>query len=180
MSFSVTLFQYVPSRSRFLKTFKALTVLLVHSKLSMVPKSLRIKEQPLSARPGLISPHTPVYCTHKTDPGFPILLPRSDLPASAPGGPLRLSSSPTSHHAVRHRAPPTTAPPSSIPRLRALELEPRARSFSVWWGEGGAGPEIERLPEAGPSAPPPPPSDSGRSGSGSGLRTRAQQGLSWA
>ena len=87
MSFSVTPFQYVPSRSRFLKTFKALTVFLVHSKLSMVPKSLRIKEQPLSARPGLISPHTLVYCTYKTDPGFPILLPQSDLQASAPGGP---------------------------------------------------------------------------------------------
>ena len=34
--------------------------------------------------------------------------------------------------------------------LNRREQAPRTWGFSVWWGEGGQGPQDERLPEAGP------------------------------
>ena len=90
---------------------------------------------------------------------------------------LRLSPSPMRHHAVWERQGPT--------QHRLTILEPRAWAaraaaswgFSVWWDEGGAGPQDERLPEAAPSAPPPPPppSDSGGSRARRGGETRERR-----
>lgn len=131
--------------------FKAPDSVPCPSKLSTVPKSLRIKE-PLSARPGLISPHTLVYCTYKMDPGFPILLPQSDLPASAPGVPA--CHSPTSRHTVElgpHPRPPHRPRSRGCGRL-SRSLAPGA---SVSGGVRAVQAESERLPEAGPPAPPP-------------------------
>ena len=66
--------------------------------------------------------------------------------------------SPKRHQTVRRKAPPTVASPSWTrgPELRERKQASGARGFSVQWAEGGAGPEDERLPEAGPSTPPPP------------------------
>ena len=65
-------------------------------------------------------------------------------------------------------APPTATSPSWTPRpgLRAREQASRTRGFSVWCSEGGEGPEDERLPQAGPSAPPPPSDSVDRAGPG--------------
>ena len=90
---------------------------------------------------------------------------------------LRMSPFPMRHDAVCETQGPT--------QHRLTILEPRARAarrwaaapwgFSVWWDEGGAGPQDERLPEAAPSEPPPSPSDSGGSRARRGGETRERR-----
>ena len=58
--------------------------------------------------------------------------------------------------------------------LRARGQALRTRVFRVWWGEGGEGPQDERLPEAGPSAPPPPSDSVGGAGPGAAVPTATQ------
>ncbi|XP_032469203.1 formin-like protein 3 [Phocoena sinus] len=125
---------------------------------SKSPKKEGTTPQPVTAGETL-----PTLCSLQKQHGpqfSPILPAQSDLPAFAPAGastcdPLPRAITPS----VRNRAPHTATSPSWTPGpgLRAREQEPRTRGFSVWWGEGGEGPQDKRLPEAGPSAPPPPP-----------------------
>lgn len=76
-------------------------------------------------------------------------------------GSLLLSASPRSHQSVTRSHPPP--PPRPGPgRLGCRHVN--TRGFSAWWAEGGAGPEDQRLPEAGPSALPPPSDSAGGAG----------------
>ena len=125
---------------------------------SKSPKKEGTAPQPVTAGATL-----PTLCSLQKQHGpqvSPILPAQSDLPAFAPAGPSACDPLPRAiTPSVRNRTPPTAASPSWTPGpgLRAREQAPRTRGFSVWWGEGGEGPEDERLPEAGPSVPPPPP-----------------------
>lgn len=68
---------------------------------------------------------------------------------------LRQSPSPTRHHTVCKTQGPSHDRLTILDSgagLRAREPALRTQGFRVWWGEGGEGPEVERLPEAGPSA----------------------------
>lgn len=77
----------------------------------------------------------------------------------------RKTRAPRSHPALLHRRcafgiTPTAIHPPASPRPTAPWIPgraagPRAPGFSVWWGEGGAGPRDVRLPETARQRRPP-------------------------